>query len=122
MSASSAMSCAPPAGLQRERSPHKSKRGGSDRAMPAGWYAVQTKRYSEGRVSRSLTRSQIPAFLPLIEVTHRSRGRRCVSLEPLFPCYLFAQMERLDHDPGVWHSVRWAPGVRSILGADDEPI
>ena len=90
--------------------------------MPAGWYAVQTKRYSEGRVSRSLTRSQIPAFLPLIEVAHRSRRRRCVSLEPLFPCYLFAQMERLDHDPAVWHSVRWAPGVRSILGADDEPI
>ncbi len=89
--------------------------------MPAVWYAIQTKRYSEGRVSLSLTRSLIPAVLPLIEVSHRARGRRRVSLEPLFPCYLFAQMERIDDDPGLWHSLRWTPGVRSILGADGEP-
>lgn len=86
------------------------------------WYAVQAKSHNEARVLCHLTRSTIPAFLPLIEVIRRYRYRRVVRLEPLFPSYLFVQLESMEHSPRDWDAVRWAPGVKSILGPDGEPV
>ncbi len=90
--------------------------------MPGAWYTIQAKSHSERRVSQTLARQLIPAFLPLIEVTRRRRSRRIACLEPLFPGYLFVQMERIEYDPGLWHMVRWTPGVRLILGEGDVPV
>ena len=86
------------------------------------WYAVQAKNRNEARVFRYLTQRIIPAFLPLIEVIRRFRSRRIARLEPLFPGYLFVQLERMDSNPGRWDIVRWTPGVKSILGTEDAPI
>ncbi len=86
-----------------------------------GWYAVQVKRYEEHRVVRQLATKTIPTFLPLIESFCR-RGRGTVRLEPLFPGYLFVQLPPLDVHPGYWHSARWTPGVRRILGAEQTPV
>jgi transcriptional antiterminator RfaH len=87
------------------------------------WYAVQVKRCSEGRTAQLLKTRSISAFLPLIE-TIRRRGRTgmLARLEPLFPGYLFVQMAPVAVHPEAWHAVRWAPGVRRILGADGDPI
>ncbi len=89
--------------------------------LPA-WYAVQVKRLCETRVHTYLSCRSIPAFLPLIEIAGRGRVGRVVRLEPLFPCYLFVRLERLEMNPSRWHAVRWAPGVRLILGADHAPV
>ena len=86
-----------------------------------GWYAVQVRRYAEHRVVRHLAMKAIPTFLPLIE-SFRRRGRGVVRLEPLFPGYLFVRLPSLEVYPGSWHTARWTPGVRRILGAEQTPV
>ncbi len=92
-------------------------------ANGTAWYAVQVKRFEEHRVVRHLATKPIPTFLPLIESRSRRRGpQAAVRLEPLFPGYLFVQMPALDTAPSHWHTVRWTPGVRRILGTEDTPV
>lgn len=86
------------------------------------WYAIQAKSHNEARVLDHLTQKEIPAFLPLIEVVRRYRNRCLARLEPLFPCYLFVQLERIDCNPVTWNAVRWTPGVKSILGSGEVPL
>jgi len=64
----------------------------------------------------------IPSFLPLIEVVRRYAGRRVARIEPLFPNYLFVQMDPFDIDASSWDALRWAPGVRRILGSEELPL
>jgi transcriptional antiterminator RfaH len=85
------------------------------------WYAVQAKNHNEARVLHHLTERIIPTFLPLIEVTRHYGPRRLTRLEPLFPGYLFVQLECLDRNPIRWDAVRWAPGVKSILNSGGMP-
>ncbi len=86
------------------------------------WYAVQAKRRNEARVHHHLMQRVIPTFLPLIETIRRWRSRRIARLEPLFPGYLFVQLEHIDANPSQWDLVRWTPGVKSILGSDGTPL
>jgi transcriptional antiterminator RfaH len=83
------------------------------------WYAVQVKRHEEQRVVRHLAVKAIPTFLPLIE-SFRRRG--ATRLEPLFSGYLFVQLPALERHPGAWHTARWTPGVRRILGTEQTPV
>ncbi len=95
---------------------------GETLGVKPSWYAVQVKRHDERRVVRHLTRKEIPSFLPFIEVVRRYRTRRVTRIEPLFPGYLFVQMDPVDLNPSCWHTVRWTPGVRLILGTEDTPV
>ena len=88
---------------------------------PSAWYVIQAKRGAEHRIMNSLTSRGIRGFLPLLEVVRRSRKRPITLLEPLFPGYLFIGMEPITVDPTSWDKVRWAPGVRRILGAEGIP-
>ncbi len=85
------------------------------------WYAVQVKRYNERRGEQQLTLRGISVLLPFIEAVRRYRTRRVALLEPLFPGYLFAQMESMDAAPERWQALRWAPGVKRVLGTSDVP-
>ncbi len=83
------------------------------------WYAVQTKPRHEYRVQHWLReRSGLLVFLPRVEEIRKRRSRRVTIVEPLFPSYLFVQM-RLEPDP--WYAVRWAPGVKHIVGTEETP-
>lgn len=85
----------------------------------ANWYAVHTKPHQEERVQGWLqVRQGLSVFLPKMEQPRRRRSHRVVAVEPLFPSYLFVQM-RLE--PPAWHAVRWAPGVRRIVGTGEIP-
>ena len=88
---------------------------------PSAWYVIQAKRGAEHRIMNSLTSRGIRGFLPLLEVVRRPRKRPITLLEPLFPGYLFIDMEPITVDPASWDKVRWAPGVRRILGAEGIP-
>jgi len=57
-----------------------------------------------------------------MEVVRRYPTRRITRLEPLFPGYLFARCETADGNPELWNAVRWAPGVKMILGTDGAPV
>lgn len=86
------------------------------------WYAVQVKQHNERRGECQLTLRGIPVLLPLIEVIRRYRTRRVAYLEPLFPGYLFANVEPTESNPQMWQTLRWTPGVKRILGSGDVPI
>jgi transcriptional antiterminator RfaH len=88
----------------------------------AAWYVVQVKRCRETRVVRHLALKAVPTFLPFVEVNGARRGQRRPHLEPLFPGYLFVQMAQRSRDPACWQTVRWSPGVRSILGCGEVPV
>lgn len=92
------------------------------RRIPRAWYAVRTRQKSESRVLMHLTRKSVHAFLPLIEVVRRYRGQRVALLEPLFPGYVFVEVERFLIDTGEFNTVRWTPGVHSILSMGDTPV
>lgn len=83
------------------------------------WFAIQTKPRAEEHAARFLSLKAITTFLPRLLVRHRHGSRRWESLEPLFPGYLFA---RFTPEPQIINSVRWAPGVRKVLGDETEPI
>ncbi|MDR7543870.1 MAG: transcription termination/antitermination protein NusG [Armatimonadota bacterium] len=88
--------------------------------LEPAWYAVQTKPRREERVLCWIrTRAGLPIFLPKVEALRRRGPRRVVVVEPLFPSYVFVHMTL---EPESWHAVKWAPGVRRILGTDDMPI
>ena len=82
------------------------------------WYAVQTKPRQEEKVSTCLTDRGFTVFLPKIQVRRRRRATTTSQVEPLFPGYAFVAVSlTLD----AWSSVRWTPGVKSILGCDAVP-
>jgi transcriptional antiterminator RfaH len=90
------------------------------------WYAVNTKPKQEDRVSSQLVDGGLEVFLPKIQVRRRRRGSGTFRIEPLFPGYLFVSA---GLTPEIWDTVRWARGVKTILGCDgvpsvvpDEPI
>jgi len=85
----------------------------------AFWFAVQTKPCAEERVWHWLLhRHGLPVFLPKIEVIRRRGPSRITIVEPLFPGYLFVQM---NAELTSWHKVKWAPGVRRIVCTGDIP-
>jgi transcriptional antiterminator RfaH len=90
--------------------------------MDAAWYTVQSKRYSERRVIDYLAARAIPTFFPFVEVVRRRNGTRRIGLEPMFPGYVFVQLEPFDRSRRCWDSVRWSPGVHRILGTEYEPV
>lgn len=83
------------------------------------WFAVQTKPRSEETAIVFLSQRDIVTFLPRLQVKRRHGSRKWEILEPLFPGYLFA---RFSPDAHVVDRVRWAPGVRKILGDGEAPI
>jgi transcription antitermination factor NusG len=54
------------------------------------WLALYTKPRQEKSLAREMFRQHIPFYLPLVKKISVSRGRRRVSLSPLFGGYAFA--------------------------------
>ena len=62
------------------------------------WFAVYTKARQEKSLAREMLKQRIPFYLPLVKKTNVSRGRKRVSMSPLFAGYVFlfgAEEERL---------------------------
>lgn len=83
----------------------------------ARWYVVQTKPRNEKRALFHIKRAGIETLNPLIETYTSRNGASKKVLEPLFPGYFFARFEVASHYP----TVRWARGVRKVLGNHDGP-
>lgn len=81
-----------------------------------GWYVVQALPLKERFVRDRIADLGRESFLPL--VSERRPGARRSRLNPLFPGYLFAN---LDPREGDLASVRWLVGVRRVLGDRDRP-
>lgn len=71
------------------------------------WYLVYAKPRQEGVAQTNLLRQGYNSYLPLVRQPRRRRGRRVTVIGPMFPRYLFVQLDRRTDN--------WAP-IRSTLG------
>jgi transcriptional antiterminator RfaH len=76
------------------------------------WYVVRTKARSETRAEAHLLRQGFEAYLPRYGRQRRHARRREVVRSPLFPRYLFLQM---DLSKGRWHRVNSTVGVHGLV-------
>jgi len=66
--------------------------GDSTSGQRAAWYALYTSSRHEKMVAKQLEARQIETFLPLYRTWHRWKDRRKQVELPLFPGYVFVQM------------------------------
>lgn len=85
----------------------------TERAEALPWYAIVTRYRSEKKVSGQLAHGGIPTFLPTIPEVHRWSDRRKKIEVPLFPGYVFAQ---LDLSLAARLQVLQTAGVIRIIG------
>lgn len=78
------------------------------------WHVVHTKPRLEQQAYDNLERQGYTCFLPTLDVEKVSRGKFGIATEPLFPRYVFIQLEHATADAGL-NQQSWAP-IRSTLG------
>ncbi|WP_418140344.1 transcription/translation regulatory transformer protein RfaH [Marinobacter sp. MA] len=82
------------------------------------WYALQYKPAQGDRALQHLQNQDITCFYPKITVEKIKAGKRTKKLEPLFPGYLFVNLEQTDP---VWVKLRSTRGVLRIVGFANKP-
>ena len=80
------------------------------------WYTVRSKPRREFAAATLLTKAGIEVYVPMIRA-HKQHGKPPV-LEPLFPSYFFS---RLDPFMGEIRLASYTPGVRHVIGYDNQP-
>lgn len=79
------------------------------------WYVVRTKPRREEYAQEQLLRRGVQTFLP--RILEPLAAKPDPTIGPLFPGYLFAQIDLLAQ----YTSVIWAPGVRSFVAFGEVP-
>jgi len=82
------------------------------------WYALQHKPAQGDRALSHLQNQDIACFYPKISVEKIKAGKRTKKLEPLFPGYLFVNLEQTDP---TWAKLRSTRGVLRIVGFANKP-
>lgn len=82
------------------------------------WYALQYKPAQGDRALQHLQNQDITCFYPKITVEKIKAGKHTKKLEPLFPGYLFVNLEQSDP---VWAKLRSTRGVLRIVGFANKP-
>ncbi|PHQ26794.1 transcription/translation regulatory transformer protein RfaH [Marinobacter guineae] len=82
------------------------------------WYALQLKPAQGDRALANLQNQDIACFFPKITVEKIKAGKRSKKLEPLFPGYLFVNLEQTDP---MWAKLRSTRGVLKIVSFANKP-
>ncbi|PPI86001.1 transcription/translation regulatory transformer protein RfaH [Marinobacter maroccanus] len=82
------------------------------------WYALQHKPAQGDRALQHLQNQDIACFYPKISVEEIKGGKRSKKLEPLFPGYLFVNLEQSDP---MWSKLRSTRGVLRVVGFANKP-
>lgn len=82
------------------------------------WYVIQAKPKKEEEATSYLSRKGVEIFNPLMETFTTRNGKMSKELKPLFAGYIFGNFDLDLHFP----LVRWARGVKCILGFGGYPI
>jgi len=83
------------------------------------WYVVQTHPNAENKAMTHLARQGFAAYLPRY-LKHRRHARRVdVVAAPLFPRYLFVE---IDITAQRWRSVYSTVGVSRLIGSGESPV
>ena len=82
------------------------------------WYLVQCKPNAAQIALRNLENQSFGTFLPLQEITKRKGRIFQRQIRPLFPGYLFVQ---IDPDRGPWRQLNSTRGVACLVRLGAEP-
>ena len=82
------------------------------------WYALQHKPAQGDRALAHLQNQDIACFYPKITVEKITAGKRTKKLEPLFPGYLFVNLEQTDP---IWSKLRSTRGVIRVVSFANKP-
>ncbi len=86
--------------------------------MSQNWFLIYTKPRKEDLAHKNLNNQGFSTYLPLLEKLKRKRNRNALSIEPLFPRYLFIQLNLgLDNIS----SIRSTPGVSKLVSFGQYP-
>jgi transcriptional antiterminator RfaH len=80
------------------------------------WYVARTRAQKESQAAAILDQRGVNVYLPLLKKRKVRAGSR--AQDPLFPCYLFAEVE-VGTD--AWLATRSAPYVNYFLGQRGVP-
>ncbi|MBI3444199.1 MAG: transcriptional activator RfaH [Magnetospirillum sp.] len=83
------------------------------------WYAVQTHPAAEARAVGHLGRQGFETFYPRYRKQRRHARRTEIVEAPLFPGYVFVQ---LDMDGQPWRAVHSTLGVRRLVCSGEMPV
>jgi transcriptional antiterminator RfaH len=91
-----------------------------DRLKPCEmhWYVVSTKPNHEKQAEQNIARMGVKCFLPMLQEEKIVRRQRRTVIAPLFPGYLFVQINLAEHYRGVIY----ARGVRKIVEFGSRPV
>lgn len=76
------------------------------------WHAIYTKSGKEDTVAHHLSGIGIEVLNPRLKTKKYKRNKLVEVIEPLFPCYLFAQFDKEKYA----HLITYTRGVRYIVG------
>jgi transcriptional antiterminator RfaH len=82
------------------------------------WYALQHKPAQGDRAVQHLQNQDIACFYPKIEVEKIKAGKRTKKLEPLFPGYVFVNLEQSDP---LWAKLRSTRGILRVVSFANRP-
>jgi transcriptional antiterminator RfaH len=82
------------------------------------WYVLQHKNAQGNRALEHLQNQEITCFYPKITVEKIKAGKRTKKLEPLFPGYLFVNLEQTDP---MWSKLRSTRGVIRVVSFANKP-
>ena len=82
------------------------------------WYLIYAKPRQEKTAVDNLLRQAYEVYFPQIQVTRNRNSVRKVTIEPLFPRYLFI---RLDAHTDNWAPIRSTMGVTALVRFGAEP-
>ena len=89
--------------------------------MQPNWYVLRTKTGHEDRVRSRLENKTecLSVLLPKAEVMVTRNGRKKRFLKPIFPGYIFVEMELNDN---FWYEIKNTPGVINFISSGNDPI
>jgi transcriptional antiterminator RfaH len=85
--------------------------------METSWFVLQTRPQKEEFVVQHLSNMNAPTFLPRIRVSIRAGRHMQTRITPMFPGYVFVQID-LERSP---LQVRFVPGVRDFIRGEGAP-
>lgn len=88
--------------------------------MPA-WYVVHSKPREERRAFANLANQGYRCYLPERVVASVRRGRRTLRREPLFPRYLFIELDD-TLEARSWAPIRSSKGVAGLVAFGGAPV
>ena len=83
------------------------------------WYAIQHKPGQGDRALENLQNQNARCFYPKVSAERIRAGKRTTRLEPLFPGYLFINID--ESDP-LWSKLRSTRGVLRVVGFGGKPV